>query len=95
MLFQFIIRFSFAGILYKAEVKAYNFESTSVYEVYYSLHDELFPVHLIQIYRGSVPGQNKVYWRQRMSEAATDLKDPDFIQVIGRSIELEEDREAN
>jgi hypothetical protein len=95
MLFQFVIRFSFSGILYKAEVKAYNFEGVSVYDVYFSLNKQLFPVEIIQIYRGSVPGQQKVYWRQRIEGSGTIVKDPDFILAIGRSIELEEDKEIN
>ena len=93
MHYQFNIRFTFLGILYKAEVKAYNFEGTVLYDVYYSLSDQLFPVDIIQIYRGSVPGRQKVYWRQRMAESATNLKDPDFINKIGKSIELDEDKE--
>ena len=93
MHYQFNIRFAFSGFLYKAEVKAYNFEETVLYDVYYSLSDQLFPIDIIQIYRGSVPVRQKVYWRQRMTEPATNLKDPDFINKIGKSIELEEDRE--
>jgi hypothetical protein len=92
MLFQFVIRFNFLGKLYKAEVKAFNFEGTAIYDVYYSLSDQLYPVEIIQIYRGSVPGQKKVYWRQRMTGSGTIAKDPDFINAIGRSIELEEDK---
>ncbi len=95
MLFQFIIHFSFSGFLYKAEVKAFNFEGTAIYDVYYSLSDHLYPVEMIQIYRGSVPGQQKVYWRQRTAESGTVIKDPDFIKTIGKSIELEEDRDIS
>jgi len=93
MLFQFNIRFSFSGRLYKAEVKAYNFEGTAIYDVYYSLADQPYPVEIIQIYRGAVPGQKKVYWRQRTAESATKIKDPSLINKIGRAIELEEEKD--
>ena len=81
--------------MYKAEVKAFNFEEIAIYNIYYSLSDQLYPVEIIQIYRGSIPGQQKVYWRQRIAESGTIIKDPDFINAIGKSIELEEDKDVN
>lgn len=94
MLFQFNIHFSYSGFLYKAEIKSYDLEGTFIYDVYYSPVDKMNPVEIIQIYRGSVPGQQKVYWRQRIAGTETAVKDPDFINAIGRSIELEEDMET-
>jgi hypothetical protein len=82
---QFIIYFSNNSILYHAEVKAFDVEENIVYDVYYSVHPEVYPVKRIQMYAGRGKGSG-IYWRQRLTRIDEEQMPSEFIEAVGKGI---------
>jgi hypothetical protein len=83
---QFIIRFKDQRFRYQAEVKPFDLEGKTIYDVYYSLVPYVHPARRVQVYAGSGHGP-VVYWRQRITDKEDELLPQEFIEAVGSAIE--------
>ena len=86
---QLVIRFTDNHIRYQAEVKTFDLEGKTMYDVYYSLIPYVHPPRKVQVYAGSGNGP-AVFWRQRITSREEELLPQEFVQAVGRAIELAE-----
>ncbi|HZK65699.1 MAG TPA: hypothetical protein VFC34_16275 [Puia sp.] len=82
---QFIIRFKDQQFKYQADVKAFEIDGNTVYDVYYSLVPYVHPARKVQVYAGSGKGP-VVYWRQRITHKEEELLPGSFIEAVGNAI---------
>ena len=87
MKLQFIIKFIVDNQRYQAEVKVFELEGYREYDIYVTTDPYSALVIPVRIHKGSGKG-GKGYWRQRVSKSNAILLDAEFIQIIGKEIEI-------
>ncbi len=87
MRLQFAIQFHFDEFTYFADVNVYPFEDRFIYDVSYQLLPIEGMINSIEIIK-SIGCTDRTYWRQRVNNACIQLETVEFIETVGKAIEL-------